>query len=712
MKRFVTCLLLWVVATTSWAICPNIPSRGLSFLTAPTLGTVSSNAPSLGHSETLPIEVLGPPGTVESYHLPALSDAASVTAIYFQVHNLSFEGKMSFRLNENPWRTLTDDNVIYPRPEAGFFGMGGILDTLRFLVPLKPGEVMNGTNVVHFRFNDLDGKTVGYRVLALNLMAGPREVFPRSAFAYDDPSTWTNPAPYDSPEAIREGQRIWYNETISEAGRTLKAHCTDCHAHDGRDLRYFNYSRRSIVERSRFHGLSTEMANQVASYILSLAVPYEKGARPWNPPYQPAPGLDSQPVRSWAAGGGLQAVLENDLDTLKYLFPGGASTNSIDLTKIINTREIPLAVQFPSWNRWLPKVHPLDQREGSPNDPFLKTYANITNRLRLLGRPEAAAFFARQSSPWDAASRRTIAKPATSDPTYRTWAEEERDRRHWRVVKVWEIMTEFEMEERGHELFGPESNNRRWFHGEVFRLGPHVIGLPKYDSFHAESMQWYQVQLVLNDGNRRNGSIVPIDWGYQHALNHSSWDNPTNLTTYAVLALNTAKGIEVGANGLPLTENHSWNPFKADIYRLAPGNILRGKYATIPVETRRQVAEALLEPWLDQCERFSRDDYLAKKNFKLDDKFRAWLMFLATNFDEIGVSPVLINRIADFGVRLYPDDDWSKARPGQVRPKRVVREKTAAPKKAPSDQPKPAKAPKKPKVKGGTPANPAPTSPP
>ena len=112
-----------MVETTGWAICPNIPSRGFTLLAAPAPTTVSSNAPALGHTETLPIEVLGPPGTVESFHLPLLTNAPSITAIYLQVHNLSFEGKMSFRLNENPWRTLTDDNVIYPRLEAGFFGI-------------------------------------------------------------------------------------------------------------------------------------------------------------------------------------------------------------------------------------------------------------------------------------------------------------------------------------------------------------------------------------------------------------------------------------------------------------------------------------------------------------------------------------------------------------------------------------------------------------
>src|SRR6266700_3585134 len=50
----------------------------------------------------------------------------------------------------------------------------------------------------------------------------------------------------------------------------------------------------SIISRSRFHGLSTLEGEQIASYIRSLPVSHP--GRPWNPPYQPGPGLDEQPI--------------------------------------------------------------------------------------------------------------------------------------------------------------------------------------------------------------------------------------------------------------------------------------------------------------------------------------------------------------------------------------------------------------------------------
>src|SRR5262249_5817815 len=34
--------------------------------------------------------------------------------------------------------------------------------------------------------------------------------------------------------------------------------------------------------------------------------------------------------------------------------------NSMDPTKVLNAREMPVPIQFPDWNAWLPIVHPLD----------------------------------------------------------------------------------------------------------------------------------------------------------------------------------------------------------------------------------------------------------------------------------------------------------------------------------------------------------------
>jgi hypothetical protein len=52
-----------------------------------------------------------------------------------------------------------------------------------------------------------------------------------------------------------------------------------------------------------FHGLSELQGRQIASYIRTANTP--NPGRPWNPPYQPGPSLDAQPVVNWAAGAGV-----------------------------------------------------------------------------------------------------------------------------------------------------------------------------------------------------------------------------------------------------------------------------------------------------------------------------------------------------------------------------------------------------------------------
>jgi len=522
---------------------------------------------------------------------------------------------------------------------------------------------VDGTNEVSFRFNDADGKTIGYRVLAMEVrQSGVNQM---RALTVDDPATWT-PISTD-PSAINAGSNAWFSTTIKERGTNIVAKCTDCHHRNGRDLRYFNFSDKSIIERSVFHGLSRATATNIASYIRNLPYTYETNARPWNPPYQPGPGIDALPVRSWAAGMGLQWVQDDGTNALAYIFPGGINTNALNLTNIVNAREIPLTIQFPSWNKWLPKIHPLDQFPTwyATND-YTTYYTFIRTNMASRSGTNAAIYFKARSSPWDDRSTpEPWVKPAKTDPTYATWAAYERDRRHWRAVKVWEIMQDWELEEYGTNLTvfpavpnGAVQNHRRWFHGEIFRLGPHVVGTPTSDSFAGESAQWYQLQLVLNDGNRQNGSIVPIDWGYQHALNQSTWDNPTNLITYDALVLNIIKGSEVGVNGFtPLksgTSPHGFNPLKADTYRLR-SQFMIGRYAIVPEETRRAVTEAVILPWLQYCESFTKSQWTANGWLSGNNanSFSNLLGYQLIWYPGIGVDTNILNRIGTLKTNLF-----------------------------------------------------------
>ena len=67
----------------------------------------------------------------------------------------------------------------------------------------------------------------------------------------------------------------------------------------------------------------------IPAYIRSQELPVVEGARPWNPPYQPGPGIDDRPAYEWAAGAGIEAVLDSDADMEPYLFPNGTSAQAV-----------------------------------------------------------------------------------------------------------------------------------------------------------------------------------------------------------------------------------------------------------------------------------------------------------------------------------------------------------------------------------------------
>src|SRR5947208_2987777 len=325
-----------------------------------------------------------------------------------QIHGLRFADMASVQINNSVWFSLNNDTVAIAEPGNRYGGIGGGFSTLTMTLAIPADVVVEGANTIRFRFNKSDGVVSGFRVVAFNLLTGDsRKVLAPDTFTQDDPETW--PVPLRDPDAVRAGQQLWQSAPLRASSLPtapqIRAHCSDCHAHDGRDLKYFGYSNASIVARSRFHGLSDLQGQQIASYIRARSV--RSLGRPWNPPYQPGPGLDAQPVANWAAGAGLSWTLDSDSATLPFIFAASddvarrSATDglaaSLDWSAIVplinrhafrpdgnlNPRQIPISLQLPDWNHWLPSVHPLDawgpvfqnseffELYGSPEDPSI-----------------------------------------------------------------------------------------------------------------------------------------------------------------------------------------------------------------------------------------------------------------------------------------------------------------------------------------------------
>ncbi|MBK8477846.1 MAG: hypothetical protein IPL39_16540 [Opitutaceae bacterium] len=333
----------------------------------------------------LPIEILGEPGTTEPAAITVSGNPADASYLWLQTHRLSWRedgefarldnprntvrpgSKGSVRLNGGPWVGLTNQTVTSEQHEAEFGGLNGSYMTVRVRLPLaalgSPG-LRAGGNLLEFRFDATDGISSGWRVLALDVRTAAGASILAPNFVRDNPDGWLPPR--HTPADIAAGKVLWETAPLTDLGfsntqHPIRGKCASCHFRDGQDLAYFNYSNKSIIARSRFHGLNQTQAEQVASYIRSLDLKLPAGytrqdaGRPWNPPYQPGPGLDARPVELWAAGAGLDAVLERDADMQEYLFPGGEIDPGITgATGFLNPRETPQAFQYPDWNAWLP----------------------------------------------------------------------------------------------------------------------------------------------------------------------------------------------------------------------------------------------------------------------------------------------------------------------------------------------------------------------
>ena len=513
----------------------------------------------------LPLEVMGPDGYTVSAVF-TLEEGATADALYLKAHRLAYRdalvnpergAKGSVRLNDGPWIDLDNSTVTCYDKEADYGCLSGAYHTVRLTVPIEGAVV--GDNTLRFRFNATDSLTSGYRILELNLLQGGAPQLPADAFVQDDPAQWQ--PPLNNPDDINQGQALWENAPLVDypGGPQLQATCADCHAQDGRDLEYYAYSNWSIEERAKFHGLDSTQAQQIASYIRSLkdTKGVQRFGRPWNPPYQPGPGLDSQPVAAWAAGAGLEAVLENDADMLSYLYPEGTSQGNInqviDIKKTVNVREMPVPLQLPDWNDWLPHVHPLDMwgdhfqnNEAAGSYELLRAYLVAGNAttgvadgslLKQLNtfRDRTNYFIRFMNGPQPC--RRFYGTPPQPTPAPDliqnvSMAREGADcedallsMNQWSAVKHWEVMHEFALEDLTDEVY-PYGEARGWpgRWRQVFEVAAHrSANNSEYFKYQTKAMgavqsaTWYHLQMVLNAGNRDPYTWFPQDWFYTPA---------------------------------------------------------------------------------------------------------------------------------------------------------------------------------------------------
>ena len=551
-----------------------------------------------GEDIVLPLEVLGGPGYTVDVSFQ-IDDPAGINRLYLQGHRLAFvdsslgqrQAKGSFRINGGAWTEIDDDTANVFAAEKAVGGIRGGYHTVRMTLPLS--GVVRGENKLEFRLDRSDGISLGYRILDFNVLRNGANVLPDDLFVQDDPADWK--APRTSKKAIAKGKELWETHVLVESpfsDREMKASCADCHAHDGSDLKYFNYSNWSIQARAEFHGMGPVQAEKVASYIRSLDTPAPPQARPWNPPYQPGRGLDDLPAEQWAAGAGLKAVLDDDSEMLLYLFPNGTTPAGIGEVANphgnLNVRELPIALQLPDWNAWLPLVHPKDvwgdafvESEGYTSYVAARERLETEGVRALMQSGELGSVFSEtmrgvkrfvatgQEEGKNAAFR--IKKGAIIDSRDPRFSREMAKvaLAHWAAVKSWELAQDFDLAETAQELTGEELRAWPGTGSTVFPLAAHLLA-DDITQFEWESTvrskymttSWYQLQMIINAGQRAVKIGSPMDWKYHfrhitHLNKFAGVKQPLRMTSAIIKGYQTMNnGSGPNRKGWKIQETH------------------------------------------------------------------------------------------------------------------------------------------------------------
>lgn len=550
----------------------------------------------------LPVEVIGPDGTTETVSLHA-SDVSSVDSLYLRAHSIGYpywQGydieKASIRVNNGSWTPLDDTIARCKVPESAYDCIDGPYHTIRFEVALDDigGDLVGGENTIAFRFNYANAEdspdnfgdpSSGFRILDLELRdAGDSDMIDGTTFTWDDPSTWKPPEGYRSENAAQEGGELWDKRNILTArwnqDKSLIASCSDCHADDGRDLSYFAYSNKAIVARSKFHGLSEAQGKKIAAYIRNYRLEdpdtghsYEPPGRPWHPVYQPGPTSVASrdesddrtvgtPIRQMAgdgsqyaaAGAGVKWALDKDEEMLSHVFPGGPSADDFDIDATRDGMHVPVPIQLPDWNEWLPAHHPLDMWgtgiktwsdwrsgfwdavEGDPGGQH-ESFADFEGCAETKG---AAARDCLEDLWW--ANRlmgaeidnfrdeeSSFVRPGYEDVTI----QDDGAYRHvnlekWAMVRLWSTIERHdaadEMEALADHNGGTWSNADwyTWPGGRYpFDLAPHVTGKYAGNKSRAYDLwldnTWYELAMRINSGRGHKLGNRPVDWQYQNA---------------------------------------------------------------------------------------------------------------------------------------------------------------------------------------------------
>jgi Domain of unknown function (DUF4082) len=699
-----TCAILASTPTSTPTPTPT-PAPALTPAPTPTPTPAPTPAPtptptSSTTAPTFPLEVMGVGtsyGKTITINVPS-NLVSQVKGLKLRINNLASNAQGKIQIGANTsFIDLTNTSVSVLGNAKTYGGIGGAFSTVEMILPLPSGRVVAGDNPLTFQQNQVNNGTVGYRVLNVDFVDANNNkiTIPGYSPQVEDPSKWAAPAGYQDQASIAAGKALFEQRdslkdpTFSSlaAPRAIKASCVDCHVKYGTDLKYYSFSNLSIIERAKFHGLSDVQGKQIAAYIRNNSSPAP--GRPWNPPYQPGPGTDSKPIQEWAAGAGVDWVLPKDSDSLPYLFPNGVgNVADISADKNRSAREIPVALQFPDWNHWLPRIHPIDAwgdaKWTSSNEP--KNYEDMRSGL---SGANAANYKANDypNAVKGANENRYFWTYNNQTQFVSNWTPEFAQKVYgtalWGLVKTWELEHEFGLEGYASNWYGANAESRIWpvnsfFLASPFQLkipgGPSGIGGNDLSNEYFSNV-WYHVQVVINDSYSGN-------WVERNPVDPPYWMGKGKTLVQAggapdgVRLMLSQQKFYYGRARTGIGPDQPQKGWHLD--HEIPSWLVDRDWAPTMAELSSQdkakVFTAFVKTWFDKTKTFTPAQYYAgnTKDSNYGDQnyvpksapnaqagpYPDRIMFMIPEFRAQGVDGVLLNQICDWAKTVWPRGNW------------------------------------------------------
>jgi hypothetical protein len=330
----------------------------------------------------------------------------------------------------------------------------------------------------------------------------------------------------------------------------------------------------------------------------------------------------------------------------------------------LNAREIPIALQLPDWNHWLPQVHPLDAWGDSfANSEFYQSYAGTGSKpsLRsLLAAPDPARING-VFEKWQE-TRRAFLKPYIEGGNI-NWSPQLGVKAYstqlWHLVKTWELT-------QAHQLEGA----RAWMNTVAAATAPATVNIPDGPSGMGGSAltneyfdaSWYQLQILLNSGNHRHRERTPVDWVYLigrflDLYRESHRAEPARLLVAVIKSLQSTDprlGPEDRAQG--------WRPSQGIDPTILISDSWKPQFQSLDSTVKSAITEGMLAAWLDKNQQYPVGRYftpgLSERSYAPPASFggiaggRVWEA--APQFLAAGVNPTVVRQLTRWGA-AYQD---------------------------------------------------------